>query len=150
MHRHEVPQENGLEKQNMADRYYGRNDPVAKKMLGAHAESKGMVAPEDKSIMTLIFLGLPECQEQDVRTSLLSACPFIQQTQIKSLSIVAASHCAFTTFVNRDIAERTAEALSAQGGIEVLGKRGKVVWGKSRPARGAAAGAAAGKAKAAA
>jgi pre-mRNA-splicing factor RBM22/SLT11 len=41
--------------------------------------------------MTLIFLGLPECQEQDVRTALLSSCPFIQQTQIKSLSIVAAS-----------------------------------------------------------
>ncbi|KAJ9122834.1 hypothetical protein QFC24_003870 [Naganishia onofrii] len=61
-------------------------------------------------------------------------------------------NCAFTTFVNRGIAERTAEALSAQGGIEVLGKRGKVVWGKSRPARGgaAAAGSAAGKAKAAA
>jgi len=35
----------------MADRYYGRNDPVAKKMLSAHAESKGLVAPEDKSIV---------------------------------------------------------------------------------------------------
>ncbi|KAJ9101501.1 Pre-mRNA-splicing factor slt11 [Naganishia cerealis] len=135
--RHEIPQENnGLEKQNMVDRYHGRNDPVAKKMLSQHAESKGLVAPEDKSITTLIFLGLPECQEQD----------------IKSLSVVAASHCAFTVFVNRAIAERAAEALSAQGGIEVLGKRGKVVWGKSRPARGAAGGtgAASSKAKAAA
>jgi pre-mRNA-splicing factor RBM22/SLT11 len=50
-------------------------------------------------------------------------------------------------FTQRSVAERVAEALTAQGGIEVLGKRGKVVWGKSRPARGAGA-AAAGKAKA--
>lgn len=57
--------------------------------------------------------------------------------------------CAFVVFNQRSVAERVAEALSAQGGIEVLGKRGKVVWGKARPARGAgAAAAAAGKAKA--
>jgi hypothetical protein len=56
--RHEVPQENGLEKQNMADRYYGRNDPVAKKMLSAHAESKGLVAPEDKSIVRRLYLSV--------------------------------------------------------------------------------------------
>ncbi|KAJ9106950.1 Pre-mRNA-splicing factor slt11 [Naganishia adeliensis] len=148
--RHEKPQENGLEKQNIADRYHGNNDPVAKKILREHAESKGLVTPEDKSITTLIFLGLPECQEQDVSTSLLSSCPFVQPTQIKSLTIVAASHCAFVVFHQRSVAERVAEALTAQGGIEVLGKRGKVVWGKSRPARGAAAGSAAGKAKAAA
>jgi hypothetical protein len=49
--RHEVPQENGLEKQNIADRYHGNNDPVAKKMLREHAESKGLSAPEDQSIV---------------------------------------------------------------------------------------------------
>ena len=34
------------------------------------------------------------------------------------------------------MAERVAEALSAQGGIEVQGKKAKVVWGRSRPAKG--------------
>ena len=50
-YRHEMPKENGLEKQNFQDRYYGRNDPVAKKMLQGVAESKGLKAPEDKEIV---------------------------------------------------------------------------------------------------
>ena len=49
--RHEMPKENVLEKQNFQDRYYGRNDPVAKKILQGVAESKGLKAPEDKEIV---------------------------------------------------------------------------------------------------
>ena len=48
-----MPKENGLEKQNFQDRYYGRNDPVAKKILQGVAESKGLKAPEDKDIVCL-------------------------------------------------------------------------------------------------
>lgn len=54
--RHEMPKENGLEKQNFQDRYYGRNDPVAKKMLQGVAESKGLKAPEDKEIVCSLCL----------------------------------------------------------------------------------------------
>jgi hypothetical protein len=50
--RHEIPEENGLQKQNIQDRYYGRNDPVAKKILGRVAAEKGMVAPTDKSVVS--------------------------------------------------------------------------------------------------
>jgi pre-mRNA-splicing factor RBM22/SLT11 len=50
--RHELPKENGLEKQNIQDRYHGVNDPVAKKMMRQQAESKGVKAPEDKSIVS--------------------------------------------------------------------------------------------------
>jgi hypothetical protein len=46
-----MPQENGLQKQNIQDRYYGKNDPVAKKILQGVAESKGLKAPEDKEIV---------------------------------------------------------------------------------------------------
>ena len=53
--RHEIPAENGLEKQNLQDRYYGRNDPVAKKILRDNAESKGLTPPEDKSVVSLLF-----------------------------------------------------------------------------------------------
>lgn len=49
---HELPKENGLEKQNIVDRYHGRNDPVAKKMLNQHAAKQGLVAPEDKSVVS--------------------------------------------------------------------------------------------------
>lgn len=40
--RHELPSENGLGKQNILDRYHGRNDPVAHKMLAANAAESGM------------------------------------------------------------------------------------------------------------
>ncbi|KAL7423904.1 Pre-mRNA-splicing factor slt11 [Cryptotrichosporon argae] len=146
--RHELPKENGLEKQNFQDRYYGRNDPVAKKILGQVAEEKGMKAPEDKTITTLLFLALPACTDADIRTALAAACPFVQPAQVRSINLVAASHCAFINFVNRGLAERVAEALAAQGGIEVAGKRARIAWGRSRPKKGAAAGAATGNAEA--
>lgn len=102
-----MPEENGLQKQSLVDRYYGRNDPVAKKILQQQAESKGLKAPEDKTVVsahdycagllrahfqtTLLFLGLPECTDADVRTSLVFNCPFVKPTDIRSISIVAAS-----------------------------------------------------------
>ncbi len=52
MSRHEIPEENGLQKQSLADRYYGKNDPVAKKILRQSAEGKGMKAPEDQSVVS--------------------------------------------------------------------------------------------------
>ncbi|OCF31754.1 pre-mRNA-splicing factor SLT11 [Kwoniella heveanensis CBS 569] len=134
--RHELPKENELSKQNLVDRYYGKNDPVAKKILREQAESKGMKAPEDKTVTTLLFLGLPVTTEAEIRASLAGACPFVKPTEVRSLTIVEASHCAFVNFVNRPLAERVAEALSAQNGIEVSGKRAKVVWGRSRPQKG--------------
>ena len=50
--RHEKPEENELSKQNIKDRYYGRNDPVAKKILVGHAEAQGLKPPEDTSIVS--------------------------------------------------------------------------------------------------
>lgn len=43
-----------MQKQNLADRYYGRNDPVANKILKEQAESKGMKAPEDKTVVSAV------------------------------------------------------------------------------------------------
>ena len=115
--RHEIPEENGLQKQNLTDRYYGRNDPVAKKILRESAEGKGMKAPEDQSVVsdrsireqagkggmdlesrslthkqtTLLFLGLPQCSETDVRTALIFTCPFLKPSDLRSLTVVEAS-----------------------------------------------------------
>lgn len=36
------------------------------------------------------------------------------------------------------MAERAAESLSLQGGMEVAGKKARAVWGKSRPQKGKA------------
>lgn len=51
--RHEVPKDGeiGKSQKSIQDRYYGRNDPVARKVLGQVAEVKGLKAPEDKSIV---------------------------------------------------------------------------------------------------
>lgn len=43
---------------------------------------------------------------------------------------------AFVNFNQRSLAERAAEALSIQGGIEVTNKKCRVVWGRSRPQKG--------------
>lgn len=39
------------------DRYYGRNDPVAKKILRQTAEAKGMKAPEDQTVVSEALAG---------------------------------------------------------------------------------------------
>lgn len=49
--RHEVPEKNELSKQNIQDRYFGQNDPVARKILSGHAEQQGLKPPEDESVV---------------------------------------------------------------------------------------------------
>lgn len=50
--RHELPVNNELSKQNIQDRFHGRNDPVAKKMLGTAASDAGLAPPEDKEVVS--------------------------------------------------------------------------------------------------
>jgi len=50
-YRHELPPQNELSQQNIQDRYHGRNDPVAKKILSANAENQGLKPPDDQAIV---------------------------------------------------------------------------------------------------
>ena len=50
---HEVPVDNELSKQNIQDRYFGKNDPVARKILSGHAENQGLKPPEDESVVSV-------------------------------------------------------------------------------------------------
>ena len=50
-YRHEMPVDNELSNQNLQDRYYGRADPVARKILSTHAESQGLKPPDDVTIV---------------------------------------------------------------------------------------------------
>jgi hypothetical protein len=54
--RHEMPVKNELSKQNIQDRYFGNNDPVARKILAGHAENQGLKPPEDESVVSTSFL----------------------------------------------------------------------------------------------
>jgi pre-mRNA-splicing factor RBM22/SLT11 len=50
--RHEIPVKNEVSNQNIQDRYFGNNDPVARKILAAHAENQGLKSPEDESVVS--------------------------------------------------------------------------------------------------
>ena len=89
-------------------------------------------------------------------------CPWVKPTDIRSIKVLEAQRespvpealpafcgeggrkwrveltidCAFVNFNTRALAERTAEGLSAQGGIEIEGKKAKIAWGRSKPGKG--------------
>jgi len=46
-----MPSDGPLAKQNIQDRYHGKSDPVARKILGQYAETQGLKPPEDSSIV---------------------------------------------------------------------------------------------------
>ncbi|KAH8116837.1 pre-mRNA-splicing factor SLT11 [Phellopilus nigrolimitatus] len=135
-YRHEKPADNELSMQNMQDRYYGRNDPVARKLLSGHAEAQGLKPPEDESITSLFLSSLPaDASEQSVRTRAAQTLAGAAPAQIRSVVHVAKSRCAFVNFVDRPAAERAAEAWAA--GLDFGGVRVSVKWGRSRAKAGA-------------
>lgn len=67
-YRHEMPSTGELAEQNIKDRYYGTNDPVAKKMLNRLENMPKLEPPEDKTITTLFIGGVTdEISEEDLR-----------------------------------------------------------------------------------
>ncbi|KAJ7460838.1 hypothetical protein FB451DRAFT_1500022 [Mycena latifolia] len=115
--RHEMPVNNELSHQNIQDRFHGRNDPVAKKIMAAHAESQGLKPPDDEIILS-------------VRTAVLQSLPSAEPAQLKSVVHIAKSRCAFVNFKQRSIAETATQAWA--NGLEVDGERSAVKWGRGR------------------
>merc|ERR1711991_818959 len=147
--RHEMPDDpdkNPLAKQNMKDRYYGKNDPVALKILrktgvdvdegeanneGGEGEGDGekktkklmVQAPEDKSITTLWVGAITgRTEENEIRDA------FFEFGEIKNLKYIREKHCAFVTFSTRGSAERCMEKLVNM--VLINGKECKLKWGK--------------------
>ncbi|TFK76293.1 hypothetical protein BDN72DRAFT_830848 [Pluteus cervinus] len=133
-YRHEMPVDNELSHQNIQDRYHGRNDPVAKKILSGHAESQGLKPPEDVKITSLFLSSLsPSSTELTIRTHVLQSLPGVDPTELKSVVHVAKSKCAFINFKNRSVAETAAQAWA--NGVEIDGTRVSVKWGRSKPSK---------------
>ncbi|EIN07223.1 hypothetical protein PUNSTDRAFT_89383 [Punctularia strigosozonata HHB-11173 SS5] len=142
-YRHEKPVDSDLAKQNMQDRYHGRNDPVARKIMSTHAKNQGLAPPEDTSITSLFLTGLPAtATEETVRTRVVKSLPSLNPSYIKSVVHVAKSRCAFVNFTDRPSAELAAQAWP--NGLDFDGELANVKWGRSRPAKGAAGGGVAG------
>ena len=123
--------------QNIKDRYYGVNDPVAEKMLKRAESTPALKPPEDASITTLYVGGIDQrVTEDDLRDA------FYSHGELKSVRCVHAKNCAFVTYVERKGAETAAEAL--HGTLVVNGLKLRLMWGKpAKPKgeRGAAGGA---------
>ncbi|KAK9820416.1 hypothetical protein WJX72_010055 [[Myrmecia] bisecta] len=127
-YRHEMPQTGELAEQNIKDRYYGVNDPVAKKMMRRVDEMPKLVPPEDTSITTLYVGGLtPDMGSEDLRDK------FYAYGEIQSIKVLSARHCAFVTFTTRAAAEKAAEELNNR--LIINGSRLKLMWGRPQEKR---------------
>jgi len=130
-YRHEKPVENELSHQNMQDRYYGRNDPVARKIMSIHADSQGLAPPDDQSITSIYLSALPtNADEAGIRTRVVQTLVGVDPAQLKSVVHVAKSRCAFINFKDRATAETAAQTWA--NGLDILGERITVKWGRSR------------------
>ncbi|KAJ4824060.1 hypothetical protein Tsubulata_000904 [Turnera subulata] len=122
-YRHEMPVTGELSQQNIKDRYYGVNDPVALKLLNKAGDMPSLEPPEDESIKTLYIGGLDaRISEQDLRDQ------FYAHGEIESIKMVPQRAIAFVTYTTREGAEKAAEELSNKLVIKSL--RLKLMWGR--------------------
>lgn len=132
--RHEIPTDPDLAKQNFKDRYYGTNDPVAKKMLRRVGGASGaLVPPEDTTITTLWLGGIDhETTEDELKVK------FYPYGELQSIRVVPAKSCAFVTFHTRVAAEEAAKKLADK--LQIRGANIKMAWGRPKEPRQADAG----------
>jgi len=129
-YRHEKPTDpdDPLADQNIKDRYYGINDPVANKLLNRATECAEMEAikpPQDSTITTLYIGGLGVLiNEDDLRNH------FYQFGEIHLIYIATKQNCAFVQFAHRSDAELAAK--KSAGRLIIKGKRLVVRWGRSQ------------------
>lgn len=125
-YRHERPTDpdDPLADQNIKDRYYGINDPVADKLLKRAAAMPALPPPEDKTITTLYIGNIGALTEQDLRDH------FYQYGEIRSLSLVPKQQCAFVQYTTRAAAENAAEKTFNK--LILGGRRLSIKWGRSQ------------------
>ncbi|VVD04248.1 unnamed protein product [Leptidea sinapis] len=105
-YRHEKPTDpdDPLADQNIKDRYYGVNDPVAEKLMRRAAAMPALPPPEDNTVTTLYIGNLPEIiSEEELRGH------FYQYGEIRQLTLVSRAQCAFVQYTTRSAAEHAAE-----------------------------------------
>ncbi|KAI9194779.1 hypothetical protein LWI28_009121 [Acer negundo] len=127
-YRHEMPITGELSQQNIKDRYYGVNDPVAMKLLNKAGEMPSLEPPEDEGIKTLYVGGVDaRVTEQDLRDN------FYSHGEIESIKMHPQKAFAFVTYTTREGAEKAAEELSNR--LVIKGLRLKLMWGKPQTQR---------------
>ena len=137
--RHELPKHGAndpLSNQNLQDRYYGTNDPVAEKMLKRAEAMPGLEPPADASVCTLYVGGLgPRVGARELREH------FAEDGAVLDVRVVPGKLCAFVAFAERRGAEAAASR-HREAGLVVAGQRLRVAWANQpdrRPGAPAAA-----------
>ncbi|ETN65205.1 RNA binding motif protein [Anopheles darlingi] len=126
-YRHDKPVEpdDPLSEQNIRDRYYGRNDPVADKLMKRAASIPTLDPPEDKTITTLYVGNLGDhLTEVDIRDN------FYHYGEIRSVSLVPRQQCAFVQYTKRAAAELAAEKTFNK--LVLGGKKLTIKWAHSQ------------------
>lgn len=124
-YRHEKPTDpdDPLADQNIKDRYYGINDPVADKLMRRAAAMPKLEPPEDMSITTLYVGNLGEkLTEKDLRDH------FYQYGEVRSITMLGRQQCAFVQFTTRTSAELAAEKTFNK--LILAGRRLVIKWGR--------------------
>lgn len=133
-YRHDKPNEpdDPLCEQNIKDRYYGRNDPVADKILKRAASLPTLEVPEDKTITTLYVGNIGEhVTETDIRDN------FYQFGEIRTVTIVPRQQCGFVQYTKRAAAELAAEKTFNK--LVMGGRRLTIKWAHSQAKQNAVA-----------
>ncbi|XP_033751822.1 pre-mRNA-splicing factor RBM22-like [Pecten maximus] len=126
-YRHDKPTDpdDPLADQNIKDRFYGMNDPVADKLMNRYSNMPKLDAPEDKSITTLYVGNLGDkIGETELRDH------FYQFGEIRSINIASKQQCAFVQFTTRQAAENATE--KSFNKLIMGGRRLNIKWGKSQ------------------
>jgi len=111
--------------QNIKDRYYGVNDPVADKLMRRAAAMPKLDPPEDKAITTLYIGNLG-----DILTEKQLRDHFYQYGEIRSITMVPRQQCAFIQYTQRSAAEAAAERTFNK--LILGGRRLTIKWGRSQ------------------
>jgi pre-mRNA-splicing factor RBM22/SLT11 len=135
-YRHELPNEKDhpFAKQNLRDRYYGVNDPVAASILARSARdrrpqrgqksSRPPPPPEDPSVMSIFVGGLTPSVTEQVLLAL-----FTDHAQhVQSVRIVPQKSIAFVDFSTREAAESAMDEYHGQ--MELADAKITVSWAK--------------------
>lgn len=126
-YRHEKPTEpdDPMSEQNIRDRYYGVNDPVAEKLLKRAASLPVLETPSDKTITTLYVGNVGDhLTEVDIRDQ------FYHYGEIRNVTLVPKQQCAFVQFTKRSAAELAAEKTFNK--LVLGGKKLSIRWAYSQ------------------
>ncbi|PAV88956.1 hypothetical protein WR25_22766 [Diploscapter pachys] len=128
-YRHEKPSDpdDPLSHQNIKDRYYGVNDPVAEKILNRAKAQPTLAPPTDTSVTTLYIGNLGPQGPGQVSQKQLNDY-FYQFGAIRSLRVLEAKMCAFIEYTDRQAAERAAE--KGFNKVFLNGRRLQIRWGQ--------------------